>query len=178
MLNNSESEMAWKFLAASPELSDEPFEESVVLLADEHFGVVINHPMNRTLGEIAPQFKEADFGDIPMYDGGPVGRTQITFAAWFKGKGGGFSFGISPEAAKKILDFDENAKLCAYLGYAGWSDGQLKSEIKDGTWLVSEADASLFLETNPEELWKSVVIKAIPEFALLNPPRSGAEERN
>jgi putative transcriptional regulator len=45
-----------------------------------------------------------------------------------------------------------------FLGYSGWSPGQLEEELKLDSWIVSDqvSDALVF-ETNPELMWKEAM---------------------
>ncbi|HEY3487365.1 MAG TPA: YqgE/AlgH family protein [Gammaproteobacteria bacterium] len=39
------------------------------------------------------------------------------------------------------------------LGYAGWGEGQLESEMLDNAWLTLQADAEMLFKTPPDQLW-------------------------
>tara|TARA_B100000900_G_scaffold160307_1_gene136148 strand:- start:856 stop:1278 length:423 start_codon:yes stop_codon:yes gene_type:complete len=40
-------------------------------------------------------------------------------------------------------------------GYAGWSNGQLEKEIKDGDWIVQKARDDLVFGTDCEKIWNN-----------------------
>ena len=40
------------------------------------------------------------------------------------------------------------------LGFAGWSAGQIESEIKQNSWLTVPCDESLVFHTPSDDLWK------------------------
>jgi putative transcriptional regulator len=44
-----------------------------------------------------------------------------------------------------------------YHGYAGWSAGQLESEIEEGSWFVFSALPSDPFLSQPEDLWQLVL---------------------
>ena len=60
-MKSEKTDRTWSFLAASPALNDISFEESVVLLLEDNeensFGVIINKPIGKTLGEIEAKFE-------------------------------------------------------------------------------------------------------------------------
>jgi putative transcriptional regulator len=41
------------------------------------------------------------------------------------------------------------------LGYAGWSAGQLESELETNSWLVSPASHELIFQTTDDEKWQT-----------------------
>ena len=45
-----------------------------------------------------------------------------------------------------------------FLGYSGWTTGQLDEEMKENTWIVSnQVDAELIFETDPEISWQKAL---------------------
>ena len=42
-------------------------------------------------------------------------------------------------------------------GYAGWSEGQLENEIKNGDWIVQKARDDLIFETDCEKIWNNAM---------------------
>ena len=67
-----------------------------------------------------------------------------------------------------ILDLN---KIKFFLGYSGWSKGQLVSEIKSHSWIVSYMEKENIFENN-KDLWRNVLenkggkYKAIANFPL------------
>jgi putative transcriptional regulator len=57
-----------------------------------------------------------------------------------------------PELADGLL-----VDLRVFLGYAGWSGGQLDAEISLGGWIVLGADLSDPWTDDPDVLWRSVL---------------------
>ena len=54
-----------------------------------------------------------------------------------------------------------------FVGYAGWSAGQLRSEINNRSWFVAEADGLLLMDTSGDELWATMIGRLGKEFAHL-----------
>jgi len=44
-----------------------------------------------------------------------------------------------------------------FVGYAGWSAGQLEKELKEGSWFIFKAKESDIFTNNVETLWETVL---------------------
>jgi len=172
--------LAGHFLIADLDLTDPPFLRSVVLVLDHGpdgaFGLVVNRPLGLTAAQIAQEpgevvaFPERR-GKIPLYGGGPV-ETQAVFALhsglpvpwrspaireirpglYFEPSFPALRAYVSGQAPE--LPPDDVPVIRLYLGYAGWGEGQLETELKQGAWQVIEARSSLVFQTPPQEIWK------------------------
>jgi putative transcriptional regulator len=58
-------------------------------------------------------------------------------------------------------------ELRFFLGYAGWGEGQLESELEAGGWIPMPASADLVFPAEPETLWRDAMIHLGGEYALL-----------
>lgn len=47
------------------------------------------------------------------------------------------------------------AQSVVALGYAGWGEGQLESELQDNAWLTVGVDSSILFSTPVEQRWMS-----------------------
>lgn len=52
-----------------------------------------------------------------------------------------------------------------FLGYSGWSPGQLQDELKRDSWLVTKASADFLLNTPPRHLWKALLQRMGGKYA-------------
>jgi len=73
-------------------------------------------------------------------------------------------FGLDQEEAV-LLARDGRFSLAAYIGYAGWSPGQLEKELKMNAWVVCPFDASS-AEHEGVDLWKKLLERHRPELRL------------
>ena len=53
------------------------------------------------------------------------------------------------------------------LGYAGWSEGQLESELQDNAWLAVAADATIVFDTPLEQRWSAAARLMGVDLSLL-----------
>jgi putative transcriptional regulator len=151
-------------LIADPFLKDPNFLRSVVFLCehkeDGSFGFVLNRQYENTLDELIP---ELEGHSLPVYYGGPVQTDSIHFLHQYPDKihGGqevlkGVYWGGDFDA---IVDLIKSAsidteKIRFFIGYSGWSEGQLTTEITEKTWLTVKATRKLIFHDHFEQLWK------------------------
>jgi len=151
-------------LIADPFLKDPHFMRTVVFIcehqAEGSFGFVLNKRYEQTLDEL---IISVDGFPIPVYYGGPVQVDTIHFLHQYPelipgGKevmegvywGGDFEI-ITQLVKKNKIDL---SKIRFFLGYSGWSEGQLNNEIKEKTWLSVSATQRLVFHPYPDEIWK------------------------
>ena len=168
------------FASSCPVFPTPFFEEAVILLLEDNedgsFGVIVNKPTGKTLGELGSEF-ENELACVEVFDGGPVSPEHVSLAICSEsGKNeGAFSFGVPPEKALEILKKDSTAKIAAFAGYTGWGPNQLQGEINEGTWIVSNADIDAMLSLSSKELWKHAILKEMKQFEGLQEPENPPE---
>ncbi len=167
----TQTSVAGSLLLAHPSLRDPNFRRTVVLMTadnkDGSMGVVINRPMGKTLGLLGGDFALGRLAEVPLFRGGPVQTSQLILAAW-QSQPHGFQLhlGLEPDKAAAMLD-EKDTHVRAYFGYAGWSAGQLKTELKANTWIVTEAPRDLFSHPGDLNLWRDAVRNQGAEWRLL-----------
>jgi putative transcriptional regulator len=165
--------LAGSLLLAHPSMRDPNFRRAVVLLSshDEKgaMGVVMNHPLDKRLGQLNAEFALSPLADVPLFQGGPVQTEQLLICAWkFHSDQSGFQlmFGIDPNKAIE-LQAEEGTHLRAFLGYAGWTGGQLETELQQNAWVVTPLVAELMNATPDETLWKTILTELNHDWKLL-----------
>lgn len=161
---------AGSLLLAHPVMRDPNFKRSVVLMsvhnAEGAMGVVLNRPMERRLGELNGDFALGPLASVPLFKGGPVHPEQLIIAAW-QSRPDGFRlhFGIEPDRAIQLLS-EEGTHVRAFLGYSGWSAGQLEEEMKHNAWVVATVPEDLLSQPQTEVLWRTVLGREGAEWRL------------
>jgi putative transcriptional regulator len=106
---------------------------------------------------------------IPVFWGGPVGTNQLTFSA-FKTSAATRSLAIQHHIpVSELADYAIRADvtLRAFIGYAGWSGGQIEEELEEEEgWVIYPADPTLITEVSPDHLWNTVMQRLGPLFRL------------
>jgi putative transcriptional regulator len=163
--------LAGSLLLAHPSMRDPNFRRSVVLMsvhnAEGAMGVVLNRPMGKRLGEFSGEFALGALAAVPMFAGGPVQAEQVVLAAW-ESRPDGFRlhFGVEPDKAIQLLA-EEGAHVRAFVGYSGWSAGQLENEMKRHTWVVAEVPEDLLTQPQDDTLWRTALRREGAEWRLL-----------
>ena len=75
-------------------------------------------------------------------------------------------FGIDPEKAVELQQ-EEGTHLRAFLGYAGWTGGQLENELQQNGWVVTPLVAELMNEKPDETLWRTILTGLSDDWKLL-----------
>jgi len=106
---------------------------------------------------------------VPLYQGGPVQTEQLLLCAWkFHADQSGFQlmFGIDPNKAIELQE-EQGTQLRAFLGYAGWTGGQLENELSQNTWVVTPLVAKLMEEKPDDTLWRTILTDLNHDWKLL-----------
>lgn len=164
-------------LIAEPSIiGDYSFARTVILLAEHtkegSVGFIINKPMNYTLNDLVPEI-DADF---QIFDGGPVEKDNLYFIHNVPELipnsieiSEGIFWGGDYELTKKLINNgviqSENVRF--FLGYSGWENHQLESEMKTNAWLISENRyKSKLIEKSATEFWKEKLIELGGDYIL------------
>jgi putative transcriptional regulator len=154
-------------LISDPFLRDPNFIRTVVFLCEHSttgsIGFVLNRPYEQTLDEFVP---ELEGFMVPVYYGGPVqpdtlhilhciperipgGQEVLNGVYW----GGDFQMIIGMIKQGNL----EPDKIRFFLGYSGWSDGQLEDEIKEKSWLTTMGNQYLVFHPDAGEVWRDAI---------------------
>jgi len=165
-----------KLLISEPFMKDPNFTRSVVLLTEHgengSLGFIINQPSNLFLKDLVPEFELANF---PVYYGGPVETDTIHFIhrCYDKMNDGeeiakGVYWGGNFETLKVLISQGSIAteEIKFFIGYSGWGVEQLKGEIKENTWIVSDQyHPDTIFSNSEEQMWRDVIVNLGPKYA-------------
>lgn len=176
-----------KLLLADPFMMDDNFKRAVILLCDYHhdgsLGFIVNKPMDVKVHELLENFPE---NDMDLYFGGPVAHDTIHFIHT-KGDLVEDSMEIAPgvfwggdyNRIRFLLNHQiiTDRDIRFFIGYSGWSPGQLEAELEYNSWMVANFDKNYVFTRKHNDLWSKVlnhkgghyeVIANISEFSNLN----------
>ncbi|WP_026997806.1 YqgE/AlgH family protein [Flectobacillus major] len=165
-------------LISEPFLGDPNFERSVVLICEHDnlhgsFGLVLNQESNLLLADV---LDDNIYPDIPLYVGGPVQQNTLHYVHRRPDliDGGqelvkGLIWGGNFKQVKVLLNngvLSPNDIRC-FIGYSGWSGGQLDGELKQDSWIVSPATSELIFDTPIQDFWRNILKKMGGDFKVM-----------
>lgn len=160
-----------RLIVASHELVDVTFRRTVVLLlAHQHdagaAGIVLNRPGAVDAPARLQRWMPLAAPPAVLFKGGPVGAdTVIGIGAadaapgldgWQQVTDGLGVFDLSGNVDRALV---RAGAVRLFVGYAGWTGGQLEREIASGAWFVIDARPDDPLVPAPERLWRAVLAR-------------------
>ncbi|MFK8037735.1 MAG: YqgE/AlgH family protein [Crocinitomicaceae bacterium] len=171
-----------KVLITEPFLEDDYFERSIILLGEHNeegsFGFVLNNYTDLKLDEVS----DFTYFDSHISIGGPVDPQHLYYI---------HSFGLDIPGSIQIADnlfmggdFDAIKKHASlglikkkqirfFIGYSGWTKGQLDDELEKNAWLVSDIiDSDKLMDDTYVTIWEDYMrhqggkYKAFAQFPI------------
>jgi putative transcriptional regulator len=165
------------FLVASRDLRDPNFAETVVLLAQYGktgaMGVIVNRPVEVPLSRLFPSLPRK-VGEETLYAGGPVGRNGAVALLRSRNKPAGEAQPVLEDVylitdrgllEKALAAGASRESVRVYVGYAGWSPGQLDMEVAARAWHIAPATGALAFDAESKTLWRRMVRRANSRIA-------------
>ncbi len=157
-----------QLLLSEPFMLDENFRRTVVLVCEHTedsgtVGLIVNRPVNLKFNEVVEDFPKFN---SKLFLGGPVGTDTLQFIHRLGNKvedslqlteelfwGGNF------EQVKTMIANEEIGPddIRFYLGYSGWSPGQINQELKDNSWIITPANYNRIFKIPIADLWRAVM---------------------
>jgi putative transcriptional regulator len=164
---------AGSLLVAHPSMLDPNFRRAVLFISahdpdDGALGVIINRPLDKSVADVATEMPPERLADVPVFFGGPVERNQLMFATfeWRQGEGLTLNHYVNIDDASARTG-DDAMSICAFVGYAGWSAGQLEAEMKQKAWLLQEPSRAALKPERLPKLWFEIMRGLGPWYKML-----------
>lgn len=157
--NTNFESLAGKFLISSPyAFTNNVFNKSLIYIVSHNtsgaMGLIVNHLVNKIpANAVLKLFKDsADNSDLimPVYLGGPVEpeRGFILHTSEYSKNllmhsGSNLAVSSNIEILKDIASGTGPAHSLFVMGYTGWIEGQLESEIEQNMWIISDSSNDL-----------------------------------
>lgn len=151
-------DLTGQFLIAAPSMQDPRFQETLLYMiehnADGATGIVINRSIGMTLKSLFTQYVfPSEIGEQSVFWGGPVAPNQGIFLhpdekRWTRSMqtGVGIVSTVSVDIIEDLVKGKGPSKFLFTLGYAGWSKGQLESELGREDWIVAPSKPEIIFE--------------------------------
>lgn len=162
-----------KILLAEPSLHDGIFDRSVILLADHSteegaFGLILNQPTGHHVGDFLKEKAFDPLKHIAVHLGGPVSREHLTFSAFCWSDDDHLKWQVRIPAEQAVACSRQPGTLVrAFVGYSGWSAGQLEDELRRNTWITTRPDATLLGRPHDRDLWADILRSMSPYHRIL-----------
>ena len=168
------------FLVASRDLADPNFRRSVILLVEYGpqgaTGLILNRPTKIPFAKAIPEIDSLKRLGINLYLGGPVARYRVGLLVrspkplpenHARHLFGPVYFSTRLTTLLSLLkEVPPGVSVHAYAGHAGWAPGQLEEEVRRGGWHVVAADAATCFDTDPSEVWPTLIERLEPRAIL------------
>ena len=155
------------FLISMPHMDDPIFTKSLIYICENNsegsLGIIINKPIvsknaadiieQTGLENIKPSF-DIYFGGPVQVDRGFVLHLDHNYSTDTQKVNEFISITASRDIIQSIASEGRPETSIITLGFAGWSAGQIESEIKQNSWLTVPCDESLVFHTPSDDLWK------------------------
>ena len=157
-------------LIAEPSIiGDLSFNRSVILLADHNddgsIGFIMNKPLKYTLHDLIPEIKSS----FKIYNGGPVEQDNLYFIHNVPGLipnsieiSNGIYWGGEYEITKALINSGKISKnnIRFFLGYTGWEEDQLETEMEENSWIVTKNNCeNKLIGKSASSFWQKQILE-------------------
>jgi putative transcriptional regulator len=156
-----------KILISEPFLPDTFFNRSIVYLTDHteqgSVGFILNKKLDLQVSAAIDGFENWN-ENLSM--GGPVAPDTLHYlhnlgdliprSVHVEGSifwGGDIDVIRELIKNKKI----DQSQIRFFLGYSGWSAGQLERELKENSWVIAKVNSNIVLNNKGDDIWKKVL---------------------
>ena len=156
-----------KILLSEPFLPDSFFNRSVVYLTDHNpkgsVGFILNKKLDIRISDTVAGFEG---WDEYLNMGGPVAPDTLHYLhnlGHFIPKSvhveGDIYWGGDIDAIRDLIRTRSvnPDQIRFFLGYSGWSAGQLEREIKENSWVITRAKSDTIMSSRGSDSWKRVL---------------------
>jgi putative transcriptional regulator len=187
-LLTEDSPFRGRLLVAMPSADEGIFHHSVIYLcahgAAGAMGIVVNRRQpDVAFGELLGQLglSPAKTSAPIVHQGGPMecGRGFVLHSGDFVRPdtvpvGHGLCITGTVDILQALADGTGPGRSLFALGYAGWGPGQLESEIRDGLWLLADADDSVIFSQDLSAKWEKALATLGASPLTLSPQTGSA----
>lgn len=166
-----------QILLSEPFMLDPYFRRAVVLLCEHHeqgsLGFILNKSIDVNVNDLISDFPSFE---AEVFYGGPVqtdtlhyihnvgdlldDSMQVSKGVWWGGDFDKLKVLIASELVKP-----HNIRF--FVGYSGWSSGQLGEEMEGGSWMTAPMDANYIFKTKPQDMWSKVMYNKGNRYEVL-----------
>lgn len=156
-----------KILISEPFLPDTFFNRTVVYLADHNADGSVGFILNKKLDiKVCDAISGFESWDEFLSMGGPVAPDTLHYLHNLGEKipksvlvDENIYWGGDIDLIKDLISAGEltNNQIRFFLGYSGWSAGQLEKELKENSWVIAKINSKIILSNQVDDAWKKVL---------------------
>lgn len=135
---------------------------------DGAFGYILNRPLDQSVSDLLPDQELGALGEVPVFMGGPVATDKLAFAAlhWNKRRRTlRCQTHLSVADALHALSLGHEVR--GFVGYSGWSGGQLENEIQHRSWITTRAKPLVLTVPTPAQMWGAILQQMGPVYKMM-----------
>ncbi|MFN8209739.1 MAG: YqgE/AlgH family protein [Bacteroidales bacterium] len=156
-----------KILISEPFLPDTFFNRSIVFLTDHGENGSVGFILNKKLEiKVCDAISGFDSWDETLNMGGPVAPDTLHYlhslGEEIQGSVhimGNIWWGGDIDTIRKLIAFGrvKEAQIRFFLGYSGWSAGQLERELKENSWVIARIRPDVVMTSRGQDTWRKVL---------------------
>jgi len=156
-----------KILISEPFLPDTFFNRSIVYLTDHTSQGSVGFILNKKLDlKISSAIEGFDNWDEILSMGGPVAPDTLHYLHNLGNLipnsipiEGDVYWGGDIDTVRELIKSKkiDKSQIRFFLGYSGWSAGQLERELKENSWVIAKVDSKIVLNSRGDDIWKKVL---------------------
>jgi putative transcriptional regulator len=156
-----------KILISEPFLPDKLFNRSIIYLTDHtpqgSVGFILNKKLDLKLSGAVDGFEGWD-ENLNM--GGPVAPDTLHYLHSMGDLipksvhiDGTVFWGGDIETVRDLIKTGKikPSQIRFFLGYSGWSAGQLERELKEDSWVIAKVKSEIIMNNRGDDTWKKVL---------------------
>jgi putative transcriptional regulator len=156
-----------KILISEPFLPDTFFNRSIIYLTDHTAEGSVGFILNKKLDiKVKNAISGFDLCDDVLNMGGPVAPDTLHYlhtvgdlipkSVSVDGK---IFWGGDIDVIRSLIAFGklDQSKIRFFLGYSGWSAGQLDLELRENSWVIAKIRSDLVMGNRGDDAWKMVL---------------------
>ncbi|MFO7619801.1 MAG: YqgE/AlgH family protein [Bacteroidales bacterium] len=156
-----------KVLISEPFLPDTFFNRSIVYLTDHtpegSVGFILNKKLDLKISDAIAGF---DSWNENLNMGGPVAPDTLHYLHSLGDRIPGsvsvdddIYWGGDIDAIRKLIRSGsiKQSQIRFFLGYSGWSEGQLERELKENSWVILKVNPGVVMNNRGVDTWKRVL---------------------
>jgi putative transcriptional regulator len=156
-----------KILISEPFLPDTFFNRSIVYLTDHSSQGSVGFILNKKLDlQVSAAIEGFESWDENLSLGGPVAPDTLHY---LHNLGdlipksvlveGNIFWGGDIDSIRGLIKTGKinKSQIRFFLGYSGWSAGQLERELKENSWVIAKVNSNIVLNNSGDDIWKKVL---------------------